>query len=84
MNPTPGARIGPYEIVSPLGAGGRGGVFRARDTRLKRKVASRFCRKRLPSIPAGLRRSEQEAPANAALNHPHILAVFDIGVRARD
>jgi serine/threonine protein kinase len=81
MNPTPGARIGPYEIVSPLGAGGRGEVFRARDTRLKRKVASRFCRKRSPSIPAGLRRSE---PANAALNHPHILAVFDIGVGARD
>jgi|HubBroStandDraft_6_1064221.scaffolds.fasta_scaffold466008_3 hypothetical protein len=83
MNPTPEARIGPCEIVSPLGAGGRGEVFRARDTHPKREVASRFCRKRWPSIPAGLCRSEQEAPATAALHQPHILAVFDIGVRAR-
>ena len=84
MNPTPGARIGPYEIVSPLGAGGRGEVFRHRDAGLKWEVASRFCRKRFPSIPAGLLRSEQEAPATVALNHPHIMAEFDIGVRTRD
>jgi hypothetical protein len=83
MNPTPEARIGPCEIVSPLGAGGRGEVFRARDTHPKREVASRFCRKRWPSIPAGFGRPEPEAPATAALNHPHILAVSDIGVRAR-
>jgi len=74
-----GTKLGPYEILSPLGAGGMGEVYRARDPRLGREVAIKI----LPSGPAPdperLRRFEQEARATAALNHPNILAVFDIG-----
>jgi hypothetical protein len=74
-----GTKLGPYEILSALGAGGMGEVYRARDPRLGREVAIKV----LPSVPAPdserLRRFEQEARATAALNHPNILAVFDIG-----
>ena len=74
-----GSRLGPYEILSLLGAGGMGEVYLARDTRLGRDVAVKI----LPSSFAGeadrLRRFEQEARAVAALNHPNILAVHDIG-----
>jgi len=74
-----GTELGPYEIVSALGAGGMGEVYRARDPRLGREVAIKV----LPSGSAPdserLRRFEQEARATAALNHPSILAVFDIG-----
>src|SRR4051812_31161347 len=74
-----GTKLGPYEIVSALGAGGMGEVYRARDPRLGREVAIKV----LPSGSAPdserLRRFEQEARATAALNHPNILAVFDIG-----
>src|SRR5437773_398790 len=73
-----GARLGPYEIVAPIGAGGMGEVYRARDSRLGRDVAI----KTLTGFTAGdadrLARFEQEARAAAALNHPNILAVFDI------
>jgi Tol biopolymer transport system component len=79
MNLTSGSRLGPYEIVAPLGAGGMGEVFRARDTRLKREVAIKVLPPGLSSDPERLRRFEQEALATAALNHPNILAVFDIG-----
>ena len=79
MNLTSGARLGPYEIVAPLGAGGMGEVFRARDTRLKREVAIKVLPHGLSVDPDRLRRFEQEALATAALNHPNILAVFDIG-----
>ncbi|MGB9199449.1 MAG: serine/threonine-protein kinase, partial [Terriglobales bacterium] len=76
---TPGTKLGPYEILTPLGAGGMGEVYRARDTRLGREVALKI----LPSSFAGdadrLRRFEQEARAVAALNHPNILAIHDIG-----
>jgi sugar lactone lactonase YvrE len=79
MTVTAGTHIGPYEILAPLGAGGMGEVFRARDTRLGRDVALKI----LPSLFATdterLRRFEQEARAAAALNHPNILVVFDIG-----
>ena len=72
-------RLGPYEIVVPIGAGGMGEVYRARDTRLGRDVALKI----LPESFAGegdrLRRFEQEARAVAALNHPNILAIHDIG-----
>ena len=67
-----GTRLGPYEILSPLGAGGMGEVYKARDTRLDRLVAV----KRL--IQHG-DRFEQEARAIAALNHPHICQIYDIG-----
>ncbi|HXY11364.1 MAG TPA: protein kinase [Terriglobales bacterium] len=76
---TAGAKLGPYEILSPLGAGGMGEVYRARDTRLGRDVAVKI----LPESFAGdgerLRRFEQEARAVAALNHPNLLAIHDIG-----
>src|ERR1035437_8613458 len=74
-----GAKLGPYEIVAPLGAGGMGEVYRARDTRLGREVALKI----LPAEVAGdaLReqRFETEARAVAALNHPNIVALFDVG-----
>src|SRR5271169_2452504 len=79
MNLTSGSRLGPYEIVAPLGAGGMGEVFRARDTRLKREVAIKVLPQATSLDPERLRRFEQEALATAALNHPNILAVFDIG-----
>jgi Tol biopolymer transport system component/predicted Ser/Thr protein kinase len=76
---TTGTRLGPFEIVAPIGAGGMGEVFRARDARLGRDVAVKV----LPSLFAAdadrLRRFEQEARAAAALNHPNILVVYDVG-----
>jgi eukaryotic-like serine/threonine-protein kinase len=75
----PGARLGPYEIVSALGAGGMGEVYRARDPRLGRDVAIKVIPLAFASDPERLARFEQEARAAAALNHPNILAVFDIG-----
>src|SRR6202167_2176764 len=79
MNLTSGTRLGPYEIVSPLGAGGMGEVYRARDTRLKREVAIKVLPPAFSLDGDRLRRFEQEALATAALNHPNILAVLDIG-----
>jgi Tol biopolymer transport system component len=79
MNLTPGTKLGPYEIVSLLGAGGMGEVYRARDSRLKREVAVKVLPQALSLDADRLRRFEQEALATAALNHPNILAVFDIG-----
>src|SRR5580704_9620761 len=81
MNLSSGARLGPYEIVAPLGAGGMGEVYRARDTRLKREVAIKVLPAGISSDPDRLRRFEQEALATAALNHPNILAVFDVGTQ---
>jgi serine/threonine protein kinase len=74
-----GARLGPYEILSALGAGGMGEVYRARDSRLGRDVAVKVLPAGLSADPERLRRFEQEARAAAALNHPNILAVHDIG-----
>jgi Tol biopolymer transport system component len=79
MNQTPGSKLGPYEIVAPLGAGGMGEVYRARDSRLKREVAIKVLPQGFSRDADRLRRFEQEALATAALNHPNILAVFDIG-----
>ncbi len=76
---TPGTRLGPYEIVSPLGAGGMGEVYRARDTRLERDVAIKVLPPAVASDPDRLRRFEQEARATGQLNHPNILVVYDIG-----
>jgi len=70
----PGTRLGPYEIISSLGAGGMGEVYKARDTRLGRDVALKL----LPD-PANRDRFETEAKAVAALNHPNIMSVFDVG-----
>src|SRR5580692_1401146 len=74
-----GTKLGPYEIASPVGAGGMGEVYRARDARLGRDVALKVLPAAFSRDPERLRRFEQEARAAAALNHPNILAVFDIG-----
>jgi eukaryotic-like serine/threonine-protein kinase len=74
-----GTKLGPYEILSAVGAGGMGEVYRARDPRLGREVAIKVLPSGSASDPERLRRFEQEARATAALNHPNILAVFDIG-----
>jgi serine/threonine protein kinase/tetratricopeptide (TPR) repeat protein len=76
---TPGTILGQYEIRSPLGAGGMGEVYRARDSRLDREVAIKVLPEFLSSDPERLRRFEQEARATAALNHPNILAVYQMG-----
>src|SRR5450759_2113561 len=70
---SPGDKLGPYEILAPLGAGGMGEVWKARDTRLNRIVAI----KRLKDQHSA--RFQQEAHAIAALNHPHICQIYDIG-----
>jgi len=79
MSLSSGDRLGPYEILGPLGRGGMGEVFRARDTRLGREVAIKVLPKGMASDPAAEARFDQEARAVAALSHPHILAIHDFG-----
>ena len=74
-----GTKLGPYEIVSPVGAGGMGEVYRARDTRLGREVAIKALPEALAKDKDRLRRFEQEARTIAALSHPNILGIHDIG-----
>jgi serine/threonine protein kinase/Tol biopolymer transport system component len=74
-----GTKIGPYEIVAPVGAGGMGEVYRARDLRLNRDVAIKVLSELVSSEPDSLRRFEQEGRAAAALNHPNILAIYQMG-----
>src|ERR1700728_4001387 len=76
---TPGTKLGPYEIVVPVGAGGMGEVYRARDARLNRDVAIKVLPAAFARDPERLRRFQQEAQAIAALNHPNILAIHDFG-----
>lgn len=76
----PGTRLGPYEVLEQLGAGGMGEVYLARDTRLGRRVAVKILPTEFATDPERLARFEQEARAAAALNHPNIAAVFDVGV----
>jgi serine/threonine protein kinase len=76
-----GTRLGPYEILSPLGAGGMGEVYKSRDIRLDRFVALKVLPAEVASDPDRLRRFEQEARAASALNHPNILSVYDVGSR---
>ncbi len=73
MTLTPGTRLGPYEILEPIGAGGMGHVWKARDTRLDRIVAIKT------STAQFSERFAQEARAIAALNHPHICTLYDVG-----
>jgi len=77
-----GARLGPYEVVAPLGAGGMGEVYRARDSRLGREVAVKVIAGGREIDPQRLRRFADEARAAGALNHPNVLAVFDTGLDA--
>ena len=79
MTLAPGTRLGPYEIVSPLGAGGMGEVYRARDTKLDREVAIKVLPAHLSDDPDALARFEREARAVAQLSHPNILAIHDCG-----
>jgi eukaryotic-like serine/threonine-protein kinase len=74
-----GTRLGPYEIVAPLGAGGMGEVYRARDERLKRDVAVKVLPPSFSDDPDRLRRFEQEAQTAGGLNHPNLTAVHDVG-----
>jgi eukaryotic-like serine/threonine-protein kinase len=75
----PGARLGPYVVIAPLGAGGMGEVYRARDTRLERTVAIKVLPGHLAGDPDVKQRFEREARAVSSLNHPHICALFDVG-----
>src|SRR5882672_10129057 len=74
-----GSRIGPYEILAPLGVGGMGEVYRARDTRLERTVAIKVLPTGLSSSPEVRQRFEREAKTISQLSHPHICAIYDVG-----
>ena len=79
---TPGTRLGPYEIVSAIGAGGMGEVYRATDTKLNATSRSRSCRTRSPRDPERLARFQREAKSLAALNHPNIAAIYGVETTA--
>jgi eukaryotic-like serine/threonine-protein kinase len=83
MTLTPGTKLDPYEIVALIGAGGMGEVYRARDARLGRDVAVKVLPTSFAADPERLRRFEQEARAVAALSHPKILPLHDIGQHDR-
>ena len=74
-----GTRLGPYEILAPIGAGGMGEVYRARDTRLDRGVAIKVLPSHLTNNPELRARFEREAKAVSSLNHPHICTLYDVG-----
>ncbi|MFQ5806776.1 MAG: serine/threonine-protein kinase, partial [Phycisphaerae bacterium] len=74
-----GTHLGPYELLAPLGAGGMGEVYRAKDTRLDREVAIKVLPEHMAKDPEVLARFEREAKAVAALSHPNILAIHDVG-----
>ena len=75
-----GAHLGPFEVLEPLGAGGMGEVYRARDSRLGRIVAVKVLRSDLAADPDRIERFEREARAASALNHPNIVTIYDVGV----
>jgi len=79
MTLSPGSRLGPYEILAPLGAGGMGEVYRARDTRLERTVAIKVLPQHQSATPEVLQRFEREARTISQLSHPHICALYDVG-----
>jgi eukaryotic-like serine/threonine-protein kinase len=79
MTPAQGTKLGPYEIVAALGAGGMGEVYRARDTRLDRTVAIKILPTHLAENPEAKQRFDREARAISSLNHPSICTLYDIG-----
>ncbi len=79
MSLAAGSRLGPYEIVAPIGAGGMGEVYRAQDTRLERTVAVKVLPAHLSSSPESRQRFEREAKTISQLSHPHICALYDVG-----
>jgi serine/threonine protein kinase len=76
---TSGTKLGPYEIASPIGAGGMGEVYRARDTRLDRTVAIKILPDHLSDNTEAKQRFEREARAISSLNHPNICTLYDVG-----
>ena len=82
MSLTSGTRLGPYEIVAPLGAGGMGEVYRARDSRLGRDVAIKALPQALARDPESLARFDREARLLASLSHPNIAAIYGLEVAA--
>ena len=79
MSISPGARLGPYEILAPIGAGGMGEVYRARDTRLERAVAVKVLPSHVSQSDEVRLRFEREARTISSLSHPHICALYDVG-----
>ena len=79
MTISPGQEIGPYEVISSIGAGGMGEVYRARDTRLGREVALKILPAEFSANRDSLKRFEQEARSASALNHPNIITIYDVG-----
>jgi serine/threonine protein kinase len=79
MSLAPSARLGPYEIVAAIGAGGMGDVYKARDTRLDRTVTVKVLSPALAGDPAFRERLEREARTISALTHPHICTLHDVG-----
>src|SRR5258708_6876496 len=79
---TSGTRLGPYEVLSALGAGGMGEVYKARDARLNRTVAIKVLPHELTASPEARERFRREARAVAALQHPYICTIFDVGETA--
>src|SRR6266540_3596117 len=79
MSLSSGTRLGPYEIVAAIGAGGMGEVYRARDTRLDRTVAVKVLPSHLSASPEVRQRFEREAKTISSLSHPHICALYDVG-----
>jgi serine/threonine protein kinase len=77
---SPGTRLGPYQVLEQLGAGGMGEVYRARDTRLGREVALKVLPEEMSSNRERLARFEQEARSASALNHPNVVTIYDVGV----
>ena len=77
---TPNTKLNHYEIIAPLGKGGMGEVYRARDTRLNRAIAIKVLPAEFAQDADRLRRFEQEALATSSLNHPNILTVYDFGI----
>jgi len=76
-----GTRLGPYEVLAPVGAGGMGEVYRARDTRLDRTVAVKVLPAHLSRSEEIRQRFEREARAISSLSHPHICALYDVAIR---
>ncbi|HUO83770.1 MAG TPA: protein kinase, partial [Thermoanaerobaculia bacterium] len=84
MSLSPGTRLGPYEVVSSLGAGGMGEVYRANDSRLDRSVAVKVLPPALSQDPQFRARFEREAKTISQLNHPNICQIYDVGETSSD
>ena len=81
MSLVPGSRLGPYEILSALGSGGMGEVYKAKDTRLDRLVAIKILPESLASDPQFRDRFDREARTISQLDHPHICTLYDVGLQ---